>query len=92
MQAEDVGAVGAPPRDELVRILDCGGFEEMCRAANHCPACILSALRTKNVIDEERGPIVIGPDDGRREWDYQVAKKKWWDSWNSAAEDRESYC
>lgn len=91
MQAEAGGDPPAPPRDELVRILDCSGFAEMCRAANDCPACILSALRTKNVMDDERGPIVLGPDDGRQEWQFKAAKKAWWDAWSSAAADRESY-
>ena len=37
---------GALSRDELVRVMDEQGFKAMCEAANHCPACILAALRT----------------------------------------------
>ena len=91
LQADDGGAEPAPHRDELVRILDSSGFTEMCSAANGCPACILAAIRTKNYFDEERGPIVLGPNDGRQEWQYKVAKQLWWDGWQSAAAERESY-
>ena len=42
----DVGeSKPAPPRDELVRIMDTQGFASMCAAANDCPACILAAIR-----------------------------------------------
>ena len=78
------GEEPAPPRDELVRIMDAQGFAAMCKAANDCPACILSALRTKNGFDPETGPYVDGPDDGRNEWSYASAKKEWWDNWNAA--------
>ena len=87
MQADGGGPEPSPPRDELVRILDAEGFAGMRRAANDCPACILSAIRTKNVMDYERGPIVLGPDDGRQEWSYQAEKGKWWDNWNAAIEE-----
>ena len=90
MQADDGGPDPAPPRDELVRIMDEVGFDAMREAANGCPACILAALRTKNRCDDERGPYVDGPDDGRQSWQYAAAKKSWWDDWNSAkAECRE---
>lgn len=91
MQAEDGGPEPAPPRDELIRILDSEGFKAMCSAANDCPACILSALRTKNYFDDERGPVVSGPEDGRETWNYAAAKKAWWDDWNAAKAERESY-
>jgi len=47
MLAEEGGPEPAPPRDELVRIMDADGFAAMCKAAEDCPACILAALRTK---------------------------------------------
>ncbi len=83
MQADEGGPEPAPARDELVRILDADGFKAMCAAANDCPACILSALRTKNVFDDELGPMVSGPDDGRNGWNYKQAKEQWWKEWNS---------
>lgn len=91
MKAQDGGPDPAPPRDELVRILDAEGFAAMCKAANDCPACILAALRTKNAVDPETGPYVAGPQDGREAWQYQAAKKAWWDNWNAAMAERESY-
>jgi len=84
MQADDGGPERAPPRDALVGILDSEGFKAMCDAANDCPACILSVLRTKNYFDDERGPMVAGPEDGRQSWSYAIAKKEWWDNWNDA--------
>lgn len=83
MLADEGGPEPAPARDELVRILDADGFKAMCAAANDCPACILSALRTKNVFDDELGPMVSGPDDGRNGWNYKQAKEQWWKEWNS---------
>ena len=90
MLADEGGPEAAPPRDALVRILDAEGFKAMCAAANDCPACILSALRTKNVIDWESGPSVAGPNDGRQEWNYKQAKEQWWKEWNSGQAERES--
>lgn len=79
----------APPRDELVRIMDAEGFKAMCEAANQCPACILAALRTKNFKgDAESPPGVLGPADGRESWSYKEAKVAWWAGWNSAQEER----
>lgn len=89
MQADDGGPDPAPPRDELVRVMDTGGFKAMCEAANDCPACILSALRTKNIMDPQDGPSVAGPEDGRELWSYTQAKQEWWSDWNSAKADRE---
>lgn len=89
MQADDGGPDPAPPRDELVRIMDEQGFPAMCKAAEDCPACILAALRTKNFTDDETGPGVSGPQDGRETWSYTKAKQEWWDAWNSAAYERE---
>jgi len=71
----------SPTRDELVRILDTEGFEAMRKSANNCPACILSALRTKNRFSDETGPYVDGPTDGRQLWDYAKAKKEFWHNW-----------
>lgn len=79
---------GVPSRDELVRIMDANGFKAMCEAANNCPACILSALRTKNYFDNETGPGVAGPEDGRESWSYTKAKEQWWKDWNSAEAER----
>lgn len=84
MTHEDGGDGPAPPRDELVLIMDRQGFADMCKAANDCPACILSALRTKNGKGEFGQPIVEGPEDGRQEWSYAAAKQQWWSDWNSA--------
>ena len=83
--------IEALPRDELVRIMDADGFTAMCEAAAHCPACILSALRTKNGFDPETGPCVAGPADGRESWSYATAKRAWWDDWNSAQAERHEY-
>lgn len=91
MTHEDGGDEPAPPRDELVLIMDRQGFAAMCKAANDCPACILSALRTKNGKGEFGQPIVEGPEDGRQEWSYAAAKKLWWDAWNSAQNENRSY-
>ena len=88
MLADEGDTQFAPPRDELVRIMDARGFKAMCEAANDCPACILSALRTKNVMDPEFGPGVAGPADGREAWSYKQAKDAWWRGWNSAAAER----
>lgn len=90
MLAEDGGPEPAPPRDELVLIMDADGFKAMCDAANDCPACILAALRTKNFKgDWETPPGVLGPEDGRESWSYTQAKQAWWNEWNSAASERE---
>lgn len=89
MLAGEGGPAPAPPRDELVRILDAEGFVAMCKAAEHCPACILAALRTKNFKgDAESPPCVLGPEDGRESWSYKTAKQAWWDDWNSHATER----
>jgi hypothetical protein len=77
----------APPRDDLVRVMDEHGFKAMCEAANNCPACILAALRTKNVMDPKFGPGVAGPADGRESWSYTQAKTAWWAAWNSSQAD-----
>lgn len=91
MQHEDGGPEPAPSRDELVRIMDTQGFKAMCEAANDCPACILSALRTKNGCDPETGPYVAGPEDGRESWSYTQAKAQWWKDWNSAQAEQRGY-
>jgi hypothetical protein len=79
------GPAPAPLRDELVAILDSQGFKAMCEAANDCPACILSVLRTKNYKGDWETPGgVSGPQDGRESWSYAEARKDWWDGWNSA--------
>jgi hypothetical protein len=91
MQADDGGPDPAPPRDELLRILDADGFKAMCTAAEDCPACILAALRTKNGKGEHGEPVVTGPEDGRQEWSYTAAKKQWWDGWNSAQAEQRGY-
>lgn len=84
---EDGGEKPAPPRDELVRVMDVDGFKAMCEAANGCPACILAALRTKNRMDDMIGPFVDGPEDGREAWSYSAAKKEFWSNFN----DRDHY-
>lgn len=86
MLADEGGPDPAPPRDELVRIMDEQGFTAMCEAANGCPACILSALRTKNFKgDAETPPGVLGPEDGRELWSYKSAKEDWWRMFNDNA-------
>ncbi len=73
------GADPAPSRDDLVRILDRDGFKTMCEAASNCPACILSALRVRNMPADADAPFrVAGPEDGRNEWSYAQAKQAWW--------------
>ena len=90
MLSGEGGPGPAPPRDELVRIMDAEGFGSMCKAANGCPACILAALRTKNFKgDAETLPGVLGPEDGRELWSYTKAKADWWAEWNSAQAERE---
>jgi hypothetical protein len=80
----------APPRDELVRVLDAEGFDAMREAANLCPACILAAIRTKNVRDPETGSwSVAGPDDGRQSWRFDLAKKEWMEGMNEMDEMRD---
>lgn len=80
--ADEGGDDPAPPRDELRKILDAQGFPAMRKAANECPACILSVLRQMNDFDPERGPFVIGPEDGRESWNYAAAKSDWWAMFN----------
>ena len=90
MVHDEGGDEPAPPRDELVRVLDEQGFKAMCTAAHDCPACILAALRTKNFKgDAYTPPGVLGPEGGRESWSYKTAKQAWWDDWNSNAPDRE---
>lgn len=89
--AGDGGPQPAPPRDELLRLLDAEGFKAMSAAANNCPACILAALRARNVQSEFGSFTVAGPDDGRNEWSYTTAKKAWWDEWNSAEYERQTH-
>ena len=75
---------------ELVKIMDAQGFTAMCEAANKCPACILAALRVRNMPADAEGPgRVAGPEDGRNEWSYAQAKTQWWAEWNSAQAERE---
>ena len=69
---------------DLLTILNSAGFAAMQEVANHCPACILSALRPLNHMDFAIGPTVLGPQDGRQEWSYKVAKQKWWVDINDA--------
>lgn len=84
----DGGPAPAPPRDELVKIMDSQGFTAMCETANRCPACILAALRTKNGLDPETGPYVAGPEDGRESWNYTKAKAEYWSNHNDAQAER----
>ena len=63
MIADSGGPEPAPPRDDLVRVMDEHGFVSMCELAHGCPACILSAVRTKNHNgDGELPPGVLGPE------------------------------
>lgn len=89
LEFEDGGPEPAPPRDELLKIMDTEGFKAMCDAANDCPACILSALRTKNRLDPETGPYVAGPEDGRESWSYAKAKAEFWSNHNDSKAARE---
>jgi len=90
MLAEEGGPTPAPHRDELIRVMDANGFAAMCEVANHCPACILSALRTKNGLDPETGPYVAGPADGREAWDYKQSKEVWWSDFSDRRQEHES--
>lgn len=84
MLAREGGPEPAPPLPILLATLDTEGFKVMCELANNCPACILSALRTKNFKgDAETPPGVLGPKDGRESWNYAQAKTQWWAEWNS---------
>lgn len=87
--ADEGGPEPGPSRDELVKIMDADGFKSMCAVANDCPACILSALRTKNGFDPETGPYVAGPEDGRETWSYTRAKDSWWADFNNISAERE---
>ena len=78
IQHKEGGDEPAPPRDELLKILDAQGFIAMCEAAHDCPACILSGLRARNVFEPGEGFVVSGPDDGRNDWNYTEAKRDWW--------------
>ena len=82
------GPMLAPPRDELLRLLDADGFKAMREAANDCPACILAALRTRNVKSEFGPYTVPGPEDGRNEWSYTAAKAEYWRNYNDAQVER----
>ena len=85
------GSDPAPPRDELLKVLDSEGFPAMQAVANNCPACILSALRARNV-PSELGPYrVSGPEDGRNDWDYGTAKREWWNEFNAKICELERY-
>ena len=84
-----IGPTKAPA--ELLAILDADGFAALREAAGDCPACILAALRPLNALDPELGPIVMGPQDGRQDWSYVIAKRKWWDDINEARAERERY-
>jgi hypothetical protein len=89
---EEGGPDPAPPRDQLVAILNAQGFRAMCEAANDCPACILSVIRTLNYPGDEEGPGgVSGPADGRESWNYDQAKQAWWADWNSAQAEQRNY-
>ena len=88
MLAREGGPAPAPPLRLLVQVLDVEGFKAMCELANNCPACILSVLRTKNYFDDETGPGVSGPQDGRESWGYARAKEQWWKEWNDAQYER----
>ena len=78
------------PMADLIAVLDEHGFDAMCEAANHCPACILSVLRPLNAVDAELGPITLGPQDGRQDWSYAKARESWWADVNQARD--EGYC
>ena len=79
---EEGGDEPAPPAAELRKVLDAEGFAAMCKAANDCPACILAVLRPLNYCDDETGPGVAGPQDGRESWSYSKAKSDWWAMFN----------
>ena len=74
-------------RDRLTEIMNAEGFPAMCKAADECPACILSVVRQLNSFGELGESIVIGPQDGRQEWSYAEAKKKWWEAVNASREE-----
>lgn len=84
------GPEPAPPRDELLRLLDAEGFEAMREAANRCPACILTALRSRNAKSEFGSFTVAGPEDGRNEWSYATEKVEYWKAHNDH-EARDNY-
>lgn len=88
--AEAGGPEPAPPRAALIGVMDTEGFKAMCEAANNCPACILSALRTYNFEGDAETPGgVRGPEDGRERWSYKAAKEVWWSHYNDS--DRDHY-
>jgi hypothetical protein len=78
----------APPRDDLVAIMDEHGFAAMCDAADNCPACILAAVRTKNRMSDKTGPSIAGPEDGREKWQYSQAKAEFWDNYRQDESER----
>lgn len=80
---ESEGIEKAPGRTVLIEILDNEGFNAMHEAANGCPACILSVLRTKNrKANHESPPGINGPEDGRELWSYAKEKEAWWKEFN----------
>ena len=90
MLAREGGPAPAPPLAILLDTLDTEGFKAMRELANDCPACILAALRVRNLPADAEGPgRVAGPEDGRNEWSYTQAKTQWWAEWNSAQAERE---
>lgn len=90
MLAREGGPEPAPPLSILLDTLDTEGFKAMCDLANDCPACILAALRVRNMPADADGLCrVAGPEDGRNDWSYTQAKTQWWAEWNSAQAERE---
>lgn len=86
--ADAGGPEPAPPRAALIGTMDAEGFKAMCAAANDCPACILSALRTYNFEGDAETPGgVRGPEDGRETWSYRAAKEAWWADYNGSQRD-----
>jgi hypothetical protein len=86
--AEAGGPDPAPPRADLIKVMDTSGFNAMREAANDCPACILSVLRTYNFEGDAGTPGgVRGPEDGRESWSYQAAKTAWWSDYNESQRD-----
>lgn len=87
--ADAGGPEPAPPRDQLLRILNDNNFAAMREAANDCPACILSVLRTLWTTAENGESVLIGSGDGRETWEFRPAKEAWWADFNSGEAEKE---
>jgi hypothetical protein len=78
--------------DELKQALAEGGFRALDEAAEHCPACILAALRQSWVAPDPGEPWPEEPQDGREKFNFKEAVRSMWAEHNaSEAEQHGAY-